>query len=133
MGMEQDNGQTQGPVRALLRLEGLALLGASLFFYARMHASWLTFAEFFLAPDLIFAAYLFGPRLGAVGYNAVHSTIGPLILGSIALMANQPLPLAAALIWLAHIGFDRALGFGLKYPDAFGHTHLGGGRIKIRS
>lgn len=115
--MEQTIGRTTGQVRALLRLEGLALLGASLFFYAQMHGSWLTFAEFFLAPDLIFAAYLFGPRVGALGYNAVHSTVGPLLLACMG-------QFAFAAIWLAHIGFDRALGFGLKYPDAFKHTHL---------
>ncbi len=131
--MEQTNGQTTGQVRTLLRLEGLALLGASLVFYAQLQGSWLTFAEFFLVPDLIFAAYLFGPRVGAMGYNAVHSTIGPLVLGSLALATHTPLLIAAALIWLAHIGFDRALGFGLKYPDAFGHTHLGHGSFKRRS
>ncbi len=131
--MEQDNGQTKGPVRALLRLEGLAVLGASVFFYAHLHASWLSFAEFFLAPDLVFGAYIFGPRFGAMGYNTAHSTIGPLALGCLALAAQAPLLIAAALIWLAHIGFDRALGFGLKYPDAFGHTHLGHGSFKLRS
>jgi hypothetical protein len=104
-------------VRALLRLEGLALLGASLFCYARIHGDWLTFGELFLAPDLIFAAYLFGPRVGAYGYNAAHSTLGPLILAC----TGQ---FGFAAIWLAHIGFDRALGFGLKYTDAFRHTHL---------
>jgi len=25
----------------------------------------------------------------------------------------------------AHIGFDRALGYGLKYSKGFGYTHLG--------
>lgn len=38
--------------------------------------------------------------------------------------------LRLALIHLAHIGFDRALGYGLKYGTAFGDTHLcriGGG------
>jgi len=30
-----------------------------------------------------------------------------------------------ALIWAAHIGFDRFLGYGLKYPVAFRVTHLG--------
>ena len=29
------------------------------------------------------------------------------------------------MIWLAHIGFDRALGYGLKYSAGFGFTHLG--------
>ena len=40
-----------------------------------------------------------------------------------ALMNGQTL--MWALIWAAHIGFDRALGYGLKYPTSFGETHLG--------
>jgi hypothetical protein len=39
-----------------------------------------------------------------------------------ALPAPQPAPFG--LIWLAHSGFDRMLGFGLKYPTFFGDTHL---------
>ncbi len=30
----------------------------------------------------------------------------------------------ASLIWIAHIGFDRMIGYGLKYITAFGHTRL---------
>jgi hypothetical protein len=33
--------------------------------------------------------------------------------------------LSLATIWIAHIGFDRALGYGLKYGSGFTHTHLG--------
>jgi hypothetical protein len=29
-----------------------------------------------------------------------------------------------ALIWLAHIGLDRMLGYGLKYPTEFKDTHM---------
>ncbi|MGB8400729.1 DUF4260 family protein [Bradyrhizobium sp.] len=36
-----------------------------------------------------------------------------------------PLIPSIAMIWLAHIGFDRALGYGLKYQAGFGFTHLG--------
>ena len=51
-------------------------------------------------------------------------------LGAVAcLAAGVLLPsaawLAAGLIWCAHIGFDRALGYGLKYSQGFGCTHLG--------
>lgn len=112
-----DEGRTIGRVRSLLRLEGLALLAAALFAYARLDGDWRLFALLFLAPDLSFAGYLSGPRAGAAFYNAAHSTIGAL-----ALAAAGRFGLAA--IWLAHIGFDRALGYGLKYPDAFRHTHL---------
>lgn len=67
--------------------------------------------------------YLAGPRVGAVSYNLAHSYVGPVVLGVSA--ATHPVGLHLALIWAAHIGFDRLLGYGLKYPRAFGDTHLG--------
>ena len=33
--------------------------------------------------------------------------------------------LAVELIGLAYVGFDRLLGYALKYPLGFGYTHLG--------
>jgi hypothetical protein len=114
-----------GGVRTLLRLEGLALLAGALFLYARTQGSWLTFVELFLLPDLSFAGYVLGRRFGAAAYNAAHSTIGPLVLAGAAIAVGLRLPLALALIWGAHVGFDRALGYGLKYASGFRDTHLG--------
>jgi hypothetical protein len=57
-------------------------------------------------------------------YNAVHSYAVPAILMALALLVNAPLGVQIALVWFAHIGIDRTLGYGLKYPDAFKHTHL---------
>jgi len=114
-----------GGVRRVLQFEGLFLLAAALAAYAHQGFEWERFALFFLAPDLTFAAYVFGPRWGAIAYNLAHSTIGPLAMGAAALaMGSAPLE-TAALIGLAHIGFDRAMGYGLKYATAFGDTHLG--------
>ena len=119
------SGCVTGGVRTLLRLEGLAVTAAAVFLYGQAGFSWMLFAILFLSPDLSFAAYLFGPRLGAAAYNAAHSTNGAIGLGVAALALNQHLMAAMALIWLAHIGFDRALGYGLKYGAGFGFTHLG--------
>ena len=118
-------GTAAGGVRALLRAEGLALAAAATTAYAHAGFSWGLFAALFLAPDLSFAAYLFGPKWGGAGYNLVHSTIAPLALGGLGLALGAPLFQAIALIALAHIGFDRALGYGLKYSAGFGATHLG--------
>jgi len=123
--MERANGRIFGGVRSILRLEGLMLLAVSVALYARLQGEWRLFAELFLVPDLSFVAYLFGPRAGAFAYNAMHSTIGPLTLLSIGMFASLPMTAPVALIWLAHVGFDRALGYGLKYPSAFADTHLG--------
>ncbi len=112
-----------GNVRGWLRLEGLAVLLLAVVAYARADHSWLLFAILILAPDLSFLAYAAGPRVGAAVYNALHSYIGPALL-AVVLVAIE-WPLAVPLIWAAHIGVDRALGYGLKYPTAFSDTHLG--------
>jgi hypothetical protein len=93
--------------------------------FAQQGFGWGWFALLFLAPDLTFVAYLVGPRWGAAAYNAAHSTIGALVLGAAALLADSKPATMAALIGLAHVGFDRALGYGLKYATGFGDTHLG--------
>ena len=121
------DGTVTGGVRALLRIEGLVLFGTATLLYWTSGAPWWLFAVLFLAPDLSFLAYLAGPRPGAVGYNALHATIGPLLLLllSSSLVIHGRLAEPLALIWLAHIGIDRALGYGLKYTSGFGLTHLG--------
>ena len=117
------SGATTGSVRLWLRLEGLVVVMVGAYLYARGGHSWLLFAALFLVPDASFAAYLAGPRMGALGYNVVHSYVGPLALGAMSLGSGwSP---AVALIWAAHLGFDRMLGYGLKYPTAFRLTHLG--------
>jgi hypothetical protein len=116
-------GMVTGAPRAWLRIEGLAVLALAVLLYARGGHSWLTFAVLFLAPDLSLAAYLGGARAGAVGYNLAHSYVGPVLAAALAVLTGRP-PVVA-LLWAAHIGFDRALGYGLKHPTSFADTHLG--------
>jgi hypothetical protein len=118
-------GETTGAVKALLRIEGLCVLLASLFSYSKYGSGWAIFTWCFLLPDLSFIGYVAGARIGAFTYNAAHSYIGPMMCLCMWLMLSIPASLTIALIWLAHIGFDRALGYGLKYSAGFGYTHLG--------
>jgi hypothetical protein len=118
-------GATSGAVRAVLRLEGLVVLAAAVAAYMHLGAGWGAFAMLFLLPDLSFLGYLAGPRAGAIAYNAAHSYIGPVALLAAGLLGEMPALLALGLIWCAHIGFDRALGYGLQYGGEFGATHLG--------
>ncbi len=111
--------------KPLLRVEGLAVLIGACFLYRALHGSWLMFAVLFLSPDLFMLGYLFGSRAGAWTYNLVHTYTGPLALGLVAYFAPTPLLFAICLIWAAHIGFDRFLGYGLKYETGFKDTHLG--------
>ena len=119
------NGEVTGGVRVLLRLEGLTLCLGMVLLYAVWGGSWWVFALLFFAPDLSFIAYLADPRTGALLYNAAHSYMLPVALMTLGFALPEPLTLSVAMIWLAHIGFDRALGYGLKYQASFGFTHLG--------
>jgi hypothetical protein len=118
-------GAVTGGLRTLLRLEGLMLFLGMTLLYGVWDGSWWVYAVLFLAPDLSFVAYLSGPRTGAVVYNAAHSYMAPMALMTTGFATSSPLLLSIAMIWLAHIGFDRALGYGLKYAQGFGFTHLG--------
>lgn len=114
-----------GSVRLVLRIEGLAIAALSAVLYARSGASWWLFAALWLAPDLSMLGYLAGPRLGARIYNAVHAYVAPTALAVSALLLHSPSVLPIAVIWFNHIGIDRLMGYGLKYPAGFGWTHLG--------
>lgn len=118
-------GAVYGGVRTLLRLEGLALALACAVFYSYFEGSWWMFAILLLAPDLSFLGYLAGPRIGAAVYNAAHAAIVPMLLGVVGMVVPSALAMHLALIWSAHIGIDRALGYGLKYDGGFSFTHLG--------
>jgi len=119
------SGGATGGVRTLLRLEGLALAVACMVFYSYFEGSWWMFAILLLAPDLSFLGYLGGPRTGAAAYNIAHAAILPMLLGIVAMITSSALAMHLSLIWCAHIGFDRALGYGLKYDAGFSFTHLG--------
>ncbi|HEV2558354.1 MAG TPA: DUF4260 domain-containing protein [Microvirga sp.] len=114
-----------GSPRVLLRLEGSALFVAATVAYAFVGESWWFYALAFFAPDLSFAAYRAGPRVGAAAYNAVHTTVLPAVLALVGFVLDASILLALASILAAHVGFDRMLGYGLKYPTAFSDTHLG--------
>ena len=109
----------------LLRLEGLVVLAVALTLYATWGYNWSTFAWLILVPDISFVPYLIDKRLGSITYNLFHTYTFPLTLALISLLMDMPLGLQIALIWFAHIGVDRLIGYGLKYPDSFHHTHLG--------
>jgi hypothetical protein len=118
-------GTVTGGVRILLRLEGLTLFAGMVLLYWIWGGSWWVFVILFLAPDLSFIAYLSDPRTGAIVYNAAHSYMAPVALLTTGFATGEPLTLSLAMIWLAHIGIDRALGYGLKYQTGFAFTHLG--------
>jgi len=119
-----DKGVVIDGVRVLLRLEGIAAFAAAVALYAHSGFSWTLFAFLFLTPDLFMLGYLAGPRMGAAVYNIAHTYTVGLALALAGFFLGSPSTAACGLILIAHIGFDRALGYGVKYATAFGDTHL---------
>ena len=125
------SGASTGTVRLVLRLEGLCVFIAALIAYDKFGDGWKLFALCFLAPDISFIGYVWGKKSGAISYNTAHSYIGAVACLAAGLAFSQSVMLCISMIWCAHLGFDRALGYGLKYSEGFGFTHLGRiGRIR---
>ena len=112
-------------VRTWLRLEGAAAFIAGLALYLWLGGPWLLLLPLLLLPDASAVGYLAGPRVGALTYNVVHNwAFGLAILAAGLAFASVPLELLGA-IACAHVGMDRAVGYGLKLPTSFQDTHLG--------
>jgi Domain of unknown function (DUF4260) len=110
--------------KILLHLEGAAILLLSLYFYSYNQFSWLLFFVLLFVPDISMIGYLFNNKVGAVLYNLFHTyslPIGAVILG---VLLSSEVVLEIGLIWSAHIGMDRMIGYGLKYSTHFKDTHL---------
>lgn len=107
------------------RIEATAMLTCAVSAYHLMGFSWGVFAACFFLPDLSMFFYLINPRVGGAVYNLAHFFLFPLVIGAIGVFGDHAGAQQAALLWGAHIAFDRALGWGLKYEQSFCHTDMG--------
>jgi hypothetical protein len=110
--------------RLLLHLEGATAFAAATALYVHGDHPWWLYLALILAPDVSMVGYAAGARIGAIAYDAAHTYAGPLALAAAGVLADVSTLVAVGLVWAAHIGVDRALGYGLKYPTGFRHTHL---------
>jgi hypothetical protein len=109
----------------MIRLENLALGLLALFAFHHFNGNWVMFAILILVPDVSFAGYLAGPKIGALIYNIMHNWILPSMTLAIGYVMQDINIIGIGLIWCAHVGIDRALGYGMKLPTGFKDTHLG--------
>ena len=119
------DGTVTGVPRLWLRLESAVLLMGALIAYSTTHQHWWLVPVVVLLPDLAMTGYVAGTRIGALLYNLAHVTPVPALVIGLGWWEHRPLVLGLGLVWLAHIGLDRLMGYGLKYDDHFQHTHLG--------
>jgi hypothetical protein len=112
-------------IRPWLRAEGVGVFAAGFAGFLFLGLPWWGFVLLLIVPDVSMVGYLRGPRVGAILYNLVHDLATGVAVAGLGLAIGS-VPLAAAgAILVAHSGMDRIAGYGLKYPDAFRHTHLG--------
>ena len=110
--------------KTLLHLEGLAVFILCMYEYCYFDFSWILFVVLILAPDIAMLGFLFNNKIGAIVYNIFHTYLTTISVMIIGLITVQTTILAIGLIWTAHIGMDRTVGFGLKYATNFKDTHL---------
>lgn len=108
----------------LLRLEAGVVFALSYVAYSRLDITW-WYWLLLLVPDIFMIGYAKNKKLGALLYNIGHSYLVPAIIALGAYITDTKAMYGLAIIWVAHIAMDRALGYGLKLPEGFEHTHLG--------
>ncbi|GAB5492582.1 MAG: DUF4260 domain-containing protein [Phototrophicaceae bacterium] len=110
--------------RIMLSLEGLLVLISSIALYGFLGGNWWLFAGLLFAPDLVFIIYMLNKNIGIHAYNIAHTYSLPIALGLFSVLNSWQFGILLALIWFAHIGLDRLIGYGLKYQTGFKDTHL---------
>lgn len=115
---------TSSVPRLLIRLEGALAFVLSYLAYLDLGGNPWLFLLLFLAPDLLMMGFTVNTRIGALVYNTGHTYLAPFACIGITGVAGWPFGILFGLIWAAHIGFDRLLGYGLKYPTGFQDTHI---------
>lgn len=112
-------------MKTLIRIEELMLAVLAFLLFRTLDVAWWWYPVLLLTPDVSMLGYLLGPRVGAGMYNLVHHKGVAIVTYGLGLgLGNTTLQLAG-LVLLGHSSLDRAVGYGLKYPDSFQHTHLG--------
>ncbi len=110
--------------RFLLRTEGVVVAASATVLYFHAEYPWWLFLALILAPDLSLIGFAAGPRVGAAAYDMAHTYVLPVALAAVGVVTDTDAAVQVGLIWLAHIGVDRAIGYGLKYPMGTKETHL---------
>ena len=112
-------------MKNLIRLEELAMFAISIYGLYLFHQAWWVYLLVLFAPDISMLGYLGGNSIGAFSYNLFHHKGIALLLFFVGIFFNNQILLIVGIILFGHSSIDRMLGYGLKYKEGFGFTHLG--------
>ena len=115
-------------MKRIIQLEELAQMALGILGLSMLapEFSWWVWILLFLSPDISFIAYIAGMKAGTVVYNIFHHRGIAIATAAAGLWMNSDLMMLAGIILYTHACFDRMLGYGLKFPTGFKHTHLDG-------
>lgn len=112
-------------MRTVVRLEEFGIFLFSIYLYSTLVYPWWLFPLLLFVPDISMLGYLKDTRVGALIYNIFHFRAFSLVLFALGDFFSMTLVSLLGVILFAHSSLDRAFGYGLKFEDGFGHTHLG--------
>lgn len=112
-------------MKNLLKLEELFMFALSIFLFTKLDFAWWWYPVLLFTPDLSMIGYIVNPQIGAATYNFIHFKAVGISVYILGIILASPTIQLAGLILFGHSSMDRVLGYGLKYPDSFQHTHLG--------
>ncbi len=112
-------------MKNIIKYEELGMFCLSISLYNILGYPWWLFVVLIFAPDISMLGYLINTKVGAILYNIFHHKGLAILLYLLGTFTFNYVFVLAGIIIFGHSSLDRFLGFGLKYNDAFKHTHLG--------
>lgn len=112
-------------MNSILKIEEALMFLLSVYLFSLLSFKWWLYPALILLPDIGMLGYIFNNRIGSVTYNIFHHKGLAIIIYFLGIyFPNETIQLIGIIIF-GHSSLDRILGYGLKFPDSFKHTHLG--------
>lgn len=112
-------------MKNIIKLEEAAMFALAIYLaYQLPYAAWIFWA-LLLVPDIGMIGYLVNTRVGAFTYNLTHHKAIAIVIWIIGMLTENNVLMFTGILLFAHSSMDRVMGYGLKLPDNFKHTHLG--------
>jgi hypothetical protein len=112
-------------MKTILKIEEAAMLAICLYGLYFFDCKWWAYLLLVFGPDISMLGYVAGNKAGAFCYNLFHHKGVALLLFGFGIYLKIPSVSIVGLILFGHSSMDRMLGYGLKYNEGFGFTHLG--------
>lgn len=111
-------------MKKMIQSEEVMIFALSIYLFSLLNQPWWLFLVLLLVPDIFMLGYIIDTKIGAIIYNIGHHrgiSVAIFLLGMVLQLNVVSL---IGVILFAHSSMDRIFGYGLKFSDAFTHTHM---------